>query len=88
MDDLELKYDPESKKNTILVKLYKNRKYYIIEGEYYATLDDIANIIKNGDDIKVLSHVTGEDLTFKTKLKLLNRFPELLSSIGLDKKAA
>jgi polyhydroxyalkanoate synthesis repressor PhaR len=49
-----------------VVKRYPNRKLYDTEAKQYITLDDVAKLIRRGEDVQVLDHATGEDLTALT----------------------
>lgn len=48
---------------TVLIKRYPNRKLYNTEAKRYITLDMIADLIRDGNDVEVRDHETGEDLT-------------------------
>ena len=48
---------------TILIKRYPNRKLYDTDAKRYITLDSIAGLIRDGNDVEVRDHETGEDLT-------------------------
>lgn len=48
---------------TILIKRYPNRKLYDTEAKRYVTLDNVAALIRDGNDVEVRDHETGEDLT-------------------------
>jgi len=45
------------------IKRYPNRKLYDLERKRYVTLDDIATLIQAGEDVQVVDHETGDDLT-------------------------
>jgi polyhydroxyalkanoate synthesis repressor PhaR len=47
----------------IIIKKYSNRRLYNIEESKYVTLEDIAKIIRDGCDIKVMDSKTDEDIT-------------------------
>jgi len=47
----------------IIIKKYSNRRLYNIEESKYVTLEDIAKIIRHGNDIKVIDSKTDEDIT-------------------------
>jgi len=49
-----------------LIKRYPNRKLYNTEAKQYITLDQIAEMIKAGNDVQVIDHESGEDLTSLT----------------------
>jgi polyhydroxyalkanoate synthesis repressor PhaR len=47
----------------LVIKRYPNRKLYDTETKGYITLEQIAGLIRDGQDIQVIDNVTGEDLT-------------------------
>ena len=47
----------------VIIKRYPNRKLYNTETKKYITLDGIADLIREGEEVQVLDHATGEDLT-------------------------
>lgn len=49
-----------------VIKRYPNRKLYDTEQKQYITLDGIAMLIREGQDVTVIDHATGEDLTALT----------------------
>lgn len=53
------------------IKRYPNRKLYDLERKHYVTLDDIALFIQEGEDVQVLDHDTGEDLTSVTLSQII-----------------
>ncbi len=52
-----------SDKKTRVVKRYQNRKLYDTQSSCYVTLEDIANFIRNGEDVVVIDNKNQEDLT-------------------------
>ena len=54
-----------------IIKRYPNRKLYNTETKRYITLDGIASMIKQGDEVQVLDHTTGEDLTSLTLTQII-----------------
>ena len=46
-----------------LIKKYANRKLYDTRKSRYITLDEIAHLVRAGDDIKVIDRGNGSDLT-------------------------
>ncbi len=54
-----------------IIKRYPNRKLYDLERKRYVTLDDIALMIQDGEDVQVLDHDTGEDLTTVTLSQII-----------------
>lgn len=53
------------------IKRYPNRKLYDLDRKRYVTLDDIAFMIQEGDDVQVVDHETGEDLTSVTLSQII-----------------
>jgi len=53
------------------IKRYPNRKLYDLDRKRYVTLDNIATMIQEGEDIKVIDHETGEDLTSVTLSQII-----------------
>jgi len=45
------------------IKRYPNRKLYDLERKRYVTLSDIATLIQAGEDVQIVDHETGDDLT-------------------------
>jgi len=55
----------------LVVKRYPNRKLYNTETKQYITLDGIAALIRQGEDVRVLDYATGEDLTALTLSQII-----------------
>jgi len=53
------------------VKRYANRKLYDTERSCYVTLDDIAEMIKTGEEVRVVDNKSGEDLTSVTLAQII-----------------
>ena len=64
--------DMESK--TILIKKYENRRLYDATNSRYVNLDEVAKMLQNGDDVRVVDAATGEDLT-----RLIHKLHEVLA---------
>lgn len=47
----------------LIIKRYPNRKLYDTEAKQYITLDGISSLIRDGTEVQVTDHATGEDLT-------------------------
>jgi polyhydroxyalkanoate synthesis repressor PhaR len=47
----------------LTIKRYPNRKFYNSETRRYITLDGIASLIRQGREVQVIDHASGEDLT-------------------------
>lgn len=54
-----------------VVKRYQNRKLYDTTDSCYVTLEDIADMIKQGEDIQVVDNATKEDLTSVTLAQII-----------------
>lgn len=54
-----------------LIKRYSNRKLYDTEAKRYVTLEDLAGFIRQGEDVRVVDHASGEDLTSVTLLQII-----------------
>jgi len=53
------------------IKRYPNRKLYDMEAKQYVTLENIAKIIRDGQDVQVVDHETGDDLTNLTLSQII-----------------
>ena len=56
---------------TVLIKRYPNRTLYNPEAKRYITPDTIADLIRDGYDVEVRDHETGEDLTGVTLSQII-----------------
>ena len=54
-----------------VIKRYPNRKLYDTEAKGYITLEQIGELIRDGQDIQVVDHATGEDLTALTLTQVI-----------------
>lgn len=54
-----------------LIKRYPNRKLYNTETKQYITLEGVASLIREGEEVQVLDHATGEDLTTLTLTQII-----------------
>lgn len=54
-----------------LIKRYRNRKLYDTQDSCYVTLNEIGEMIRNGDDVKVVDNRSGEDLTSITLTQIV-----------------
>jgi polyhydroxyalkanoate synthesis repressor PhaR len=48
---------------SILIKRYPNRKLYDTASKRYIALEGISDLIRQGNGVKIVDHLTGEDLT-------------------------
>jgi polyhydroxyalkanoate synthesis repressor PhaR len=69
-----------------VIKRYTNRKMYDIDNGRYVTLDEIGDMVRRGEEVRVVDHVTGADLTaitfsqiiFENQKKIGRLLPENL----------
>jgi polyhydroxyalkanoate synthesis repressor PhaR len=55
----------------VLIKRYPNRKLYNTEAKKYVTLEGIADLIRQGQEVQITDHQTGEDLTAVTLTQII-----------------
>lgn len=58
-------------KETKIIKRYQNRKLYDTHESSYVTLDEIAKMIRNGEEIRIIDNKTKNDITAATLTQLL-----------------
>jgi polyhydroxyalkanoate synthesis repressor PhaR len=56
---------------TRIVKRYANRKLYDTQRSRYVTLDQIADMIRSGEDVKIVDNNSKEDLTAITLAQII-----------------
>lgn len=54
-----------------VIKRYPNRKLYNTNSKTYITLDGVAQLIREGQEVQILDHATGEDLTALTLTQII-----------------
>ena len=54
-----------------IIKRYQNRKLYDTHQSCYVTLEEIAQIIREGNEIQVIDNKTKNDITYMTQIQLL-----------------
>ncbi|MDH4466506.1 MAG: polyhydroxyalkanoate synthesis regulator DNA-binding domain-containing protein [Bacteriovoracaceae bacterium] len=54
-----------------IIKRYLNRKLYDTVQSTYVTLEDVAEMFRQGDHVKVLENNTNRDITYHTQLQML-----------------
>jgi polyhydroxyalkanoate synthesis repressor PhaR len=69
-----------------VIKRYPNRKLYDTDGKSYVTLDQITQMIREGQEVQVLDHESGEDLTNLTLTQIILE-QEKKSSAGFVPRA-
>ncbi len=53
------------------IKRYHNRKLYDTSSSTYVTLEDIAELVKRGDEVQVFDNSTKEDITGQTLAQII-----------------
>ena len=56
---------------TKVIKRYANRKLYDTEQSTYVTLDEIEQMIKDGEELKIIDNKSKEDITHVTLAQIL-----------------
>ena len=56
-----------------IIKRYANRKLYDMRESCYITHDEIASLVKSGEDVQIIDNKTKEDLTTLTLTQILFR---------------
>ncbi|MBN2549976.1 MAG: polyhydroxyalkanoate synthesis regulator DNA-binding domain-containing protein [Anaerolineales bacterium] len=54
-----------------MIKRYPNRKLYSTETKQYIKLEEIAALIRQGEEIQVTDHVSGADITALTLTQII-----------------
>lgn len=54
-----------------LIKRYSNRKLYDTERSCYVTLEEIAEMVREGEEVSIIDNKTGEDLTTVTLAQIV-----------------
>jgi polyhydroxyalkanoate synthesis repressor PhaR len=54
-----------------LIKRYGNRKMYDTQASRYVTLDGVAELVRRGDDLRIIDNDTGEDITAVTFAQII-----------------
>lgn len=60
------------KSSTVLIKKYGNRRLYDTSDSRYINLDDIAALIRQGKQVKVIDVTSGEDVTRVTLTQIIS----------------
>ena len=63
--------NPTTNKKGRLIKRYPNRKLYDTLSSRYVTLEDIAAMIREGEDVQIVDNKTREDLTSVTLTQII-----------------
>lgn len=55
----------------LIIKRYNNRKLYDTASRSYITLEQIARLVRRGEDVQVIDHDTGRDMTSLVFMQIL-----------------
>jgi polyhydroxyalkanoate synthesis repressor PhaR len=55
----------------VIIKRYPNRKLYDTRAKQYINLADIEDLIRQGEEVQVIDHTSGEDLTTLTLTQII-----------------
>lgn len=58
-------------KDVRIIKRYQNRKLYDTFQSCYVTLEEISQIVREGNEIQVIDNKTKNDITYMTQIQLL-----------------
>jgi polyhydroxyalkanoate synthesis repressor PhaR len=70
-EDVPATSDAQKKPSTKIIKRYSNRKLYDTERSKYVTLDEIAQMIKAGEEVTIIDNESKEDLTSVTLTQII-----------------
>jgi len=56
---------------TRLIKRYGNRKLYDTRASRYVTLDGVAELVRKGEDLRIVDNDTGDDITIVTFAQII-----------------
>jgi polyhydroxyalkanoate synthesis repressor PhaR len=59
------------KSSTVVIKKYGNRRLYDTAGSCYVNLDDIAALVREGKEVKIVDAKSGQDLTRVTLTQII-----------------
>lgn len=62
------------KKDTIIIKRYASRRLYNTLTSDYITLEEVAQYIRDGKDIKIVDRKTGDDLTRQYLMQIITDY--------------
>lgn len=57
------KSDPREVSDALVIKRYGNRRLYNTETKSYVNYEDLAKIVRDGNDVQVIDSTSGEDVT-------------------------
>ncbi len=54
---------PQMPPKSILIKKYENRRLYDVTSSRYINLEEVAQLLRDGDDVRVVDAASGKDIT-------------------------
>ena len=54
-----------------IIKRYGNRKLYDAEAKKHISLEEIAELVRKGEDVRVIDNTTDEDITAQTLTQVI-----------------
>ncbi|MGC1869741.1 MAG: polyhydroxyalkanoate synthesis regulator DNA-binding domain-containing protein [Acidobacteriaceae bacterium] len=54
---------PDMAQKTVVIKKYENRRLYDTTNSRYVNLEEVAQILQQGNDVQVIDAATGDDIT-------------------------
>jgi len=66
------------------IKRYENRKLYEPGEKRYVSLEELAQLVRQGDEIQVVDNATGEDITTQTLTKIISEAGQQGGSLPAD----
>jgi polyhydroxyalkanoate synthesis repressor PhaR len=63
--------NPSPNPNAKVIKRYQNRKLYDTQQSCYVTLEDIAKMIRNNEEVVVVDNKTKKDITSSTLTQII-----------------
>jgi polyhydroxyalkanoate synthesis repressor PhaR len=76
--------NPGGSSAMITIKKYSNRRLYDTSRSSYINLDDLAEMIRNGEEIRVVDAKTADDLTRPVLVQVLLERPGALDAIPVS----
>lgn len=82
--EVETRDTPASEPTVKIIKRYTNRKLYDTVESRYVTLDEIAEMIRSGGDVRIIDNRTKEDLTSVTLAQIIFEQEKKKARMPLD----
>ena len=67
----------------IIIKKYSNRRLYHTEKKCYITLDQVAQVIRDGETVKIIDNESKQDITQEALLQIIMSISQGLFSSQL-----